>query len=625
MGERPTRAPAGRPISRRRIISLLGVSLGGLFSLCACRPMSPSGAATSAPIAATAAPAMTAPATIAPVMSAPATIAPPSVGSSVGPAQAETLRLLFWQAPTILNPHLGRGIPDAAAARCCFEPLLTADDDGRLIPVLAAEVPSSENGGLPDERTVIYRLRAGVVWADGHPFTADDVVFTYQFIANPQTAATTGQAYQLVERVEALDALTVRVTFKEPTAGWYVPFVGRQGMILPRHTLQANVGADTRSAPFNQRPFGTGPYVVDEFKPGDLVTYSANARYRDAGRPSFRRLLLKGGGDPITATRTVLQTGEYDFAPFLQVESDVLEDLAVSATTGQLLVAPGGGVEMIVFNQADPAQEVDGERSHPSTRHPFLADIQVREALALAVDRTIIAQRIIGRLGEVTANVLTTPRPLASANTRVEYDVDRANQVLDEAGYARGSDGIRRTPTDTRMQLLFSSTASAQRQKVQAVVKDGWQKIGVETEIRAVDPATFLASADNPGAAVRFPADAQMFLVPFSSPFPSAYMRRYYAGDGSRNWTQKSNNWTGTNIHKWREPEYDRLYEQVLVERDLERSRLLWQRLNDVLVGSHTVIPVTSRNFVTATAQGLVGPSPRTFDSETWNIAEWRR
>ena len=102
-----------------------------------------------------------------------------------------------------------------------------------LSPVLAADVPSAENGGLPDERTVVYRLRPGVMWADGRPFTADDVVFTHQFIADPQTASTTGQAYQLVERVESLDELTVRMTFKEPTAGWYVPFVGRQGSDPP--------------------------------------------------------------------------------------------------------------------------------------------------------------------------------------------------------------------------------------------------------------------------------------------------------------------------------------------------------------------------------------------------------
>ena len=251
--------------------------------------------------------------------------------------------MLFWQPPTILHPHLGRGMSDFAAARCCFEPLLTADRDGQLRPVLAADVPTIENGGLPDDRTVVYRLRTDVTWADGQPFTADDVVFTHQFVANPESAATITNAYRLVERVEALDPYTVRVTFREPTAGWYVPFVGTLGMILPRHALEKVSGVAAQSAPFNLRPFATGPFMVDDFRPGDLVTYVANPRYREVGRPAFARIELKGGGDPVSAARTVVQTGEYDFAPFLQVEADVLDDITRTARSGDLLIAPGPG------------------------------------------------------------------------------------------------------------------------------------------------------------------------------------------------------------------------------------------------------------------------------------------
>jgi peptide/nickel transport system substrate-binding protein len=364
---------------------------------------------------------------------------------------------------------------------------------------------------------------------------------------------------------------------------------------------------------------------VDDFVPGDLVTFAANPRYREPGQPGVTRVVLKGGGDPVTAARTVLQTGEYDFAPFLQVEAEILDDLAQSARTGELVIAPGAGVEMILLNQADPWQELDGERSHPSTRHPFLADPVVREALSLAVDRTTIAARLFGRSGTATANVLTTPSPLASPGAQVKYDVDRANQLLDAAGYVRGDDGARLTPTGRRMQLLFSSTVSAQRQKVQAVVKDGWERIGVETEIRAVVPSSFLGSPDNPDAAVRFPADALMLTIIYSSPFPAAYMRRYYAGDPSRDWAQRSNQWTGTNIQKWSDPAYDRLYDEVMIERDPERSQTLWHQLNDVLVASHSVIPVVDRSFVSARARGLSGPAPRPFDLETWNIGTWSR
>lgn len=611
MAADPISAIFGRPIPRRQAISFLLLGMGGLIGVSACRP---------GPL-----PATTSPATPATVTTAPVAAVPPV--ATRAPAEPEQqLRLLFWQAPTILNPHLTRsGAADIAAARCCFEPLLTADDTGRLIPVLAADVPSVENGGLPDARTVVYRLRPNVTWADGQPFSADDVVFTYQFVADPQTAATTGQNYQLVERVEAIDPLTVRVTFQEPTAGWHVPFVGKFGMILPRHALQADIGAGARSAPFNQRPFGTGPYLVEEFRPGDVVSYVANPHYREAGRPFFRRMTLKGGGDQVTAARTVLQTGEYDFAPFLQLETDILEDLDRSLSSGRLLLAPGVGVELVFFNQADPNQEIDGERSHPSTRHPFLTDPQVRAALELAIDRPTIIQRVVGRAGEMTANVLSRPPALASATTHVEYDIDRANQMLDARGYARGGDGIRRTPGGARMQMVFTTIVSGERQKIQAIIKDGWQKIGVETEIRALDPTTFLAGPDNPASAYRFPADVQMSLFLFSSPFPTFFMRRYYAGANMQNWAQKSNNWTGLNLIKWFDPEYDRLYEQVLAERDPGRSQMLWQRLNDLVVQAHAVIPVVERKFIMAVANGLTGPAPRVFDSETWNIAEWRR
>jgi peptide/nickel transport system substrate-binding protein len=160
---------------------------------------------------------------------------------------------------------------------------------------------------------------------------------------------------------------------------------------------------------------------------------------------------------------------------------------------------------------------------------------------------------------------------------------------------------------------------------VQSIIKDGWQRIGVETEIRAVAPAAFLASPDNPDAVVRFPADAVMLSIIYTSPYPAAYMRRYYAGDRSMDWAQRSNQWSGTNILKWDDPAYNRVYEELLLERDPERGRVLWQRLNDVLVASHSVIPVVDRSFVSARARGLRGPAPRPFDLETWNIGTWTR
>jgi len=124
---------------------------------------------------------------------------------------------------------------------------MTCSADGTFTPVLAAEVPSKDNGGLgADGKTVTYKLKPGIKWADGQPFTADDVAFTFQYIVNPDTAATTLGNYQDLETVEAVDPTTVRMTFKQPTGGWYVPFVG--GVVLPKHGLEQYVGTTSRDA-----------------------------------------------------------------------------------------------------------------------------------------------------------------------------------------------------------------------------------------------------------------------------------------------------------------------------------------------------------------------------------------
>ena len=246
----------------------------------------------------------------------------------------------MWQGPTILNPHFAQGTKDYTAARFCCEPLLTVSGDGTFTPVLAAEVPSRDNGGLSaDGKTVTYKLRPGVKWADGEAFTADDVVFTYQYVINKETAAVTAGSYSDLETVEAVDPTTVRLTFKQPTGGWFVPFTGYNGMIVPKHALSAYVGATARDAPFNLKAFGTGPYTTQDFKPGDVLTLVANPNYREPGKPYFSQITIKGGGDAVSAARAVLQTGEYDYAWNLQVEAQVLSQL-LQGGKGDLVTAP---------------------------------------------------------------------------------------------------------------------------------------------------------------------------------------------------------------------------------------------------------------------------------------------
>src|SRR6516162_1517053 len=167
-----------------------------------------------------------------------------------------TLKTLFWQAPTLLNPHFAVGTKDQEGSRIFYEPLAAWDPDGNLAPVLAAEVPEIENGGVaPDGMSVIWKLKKDVVWHDGRPFTADDVVFNWEYAADPATAATTIGSYQDAT-VEKLDPLTVRVCFKKPTPFWADAFVGQFGMIIPKHLFEGYKGGNSRDAPANLKPVG---------------------------------------------------------------------------------------------------------------------------------------------------------------------------------------------------------------------------------------------------------------------------------------------------------------------------------------------------------------------------------
>src|SRR6202171_2634815 len=232
------------------------------------------------------------------------------------------LKLLYWQAPTLLNPHFAVGTKDQEGSRIFYEPLAGWDNDGNLVPFLAAEIPSKENDGLAEDGlSVVWKLKRGVKWHDGMPFTADDVVFHWEYGRMPETAAVSIASYKDV-KVEKIDDFTVRVTFAKPTPFWADAFVGTYGMIIPKHLFADYIGGKSRDAPNNLKPGGTGPYMFDDFKPGDIVRGKLNPNYHLPNRPYFDTIEIKGRRDAVSAARAVLQTGEYDYCYNMLVEDE---------------------------------------------------------------------------------------------------------------------------------------------------------------------------------------------------------------------------------------------------------------------------------------------------------------
>jgi len=564
-------------------------------------------------------------------------VASPVTGAPTAPAdgtesqtrgQDGELRILLWQAPTHASPQNATGTKDYLAGSFVLEPLMHYLPDGSIIPNLITEVPSVENGLLSEDlSTVTFTLQEGVLWSDGTPFTANDVVFTWQWIINTERTenlSVNSAIWAVIENIEAVDDTTAVVTFASPSAAWFDPFTGGiNGPIYPAHKFDndpLNGGGD-----FITNPIGTGPFVITSFTPNDQVTYAANENYREPNKPAFASVLVKGGGDAASAARAVLETGEYDYAWNLQVEPAVIDAMVQSSTIARLVADPGAGLERLNINFSDPNVEVDGQRSEMNTPHPFLSDPAVRQALNLSVPRELIATEFYGELIPPTSNVLAGVPSFESPNTSWEFNTDKANQILDEAGWAL--DGATRKKDGVELKVVYSTSINQVRQKTQAVVKQAFEAIGVAVELVQVDSGIFFdSSAGNEQNYPHFYWDISMFTSTATSLIPTNFMSTYYSGPDRSNIAQASNGWTGSNFHRYVSEEYDATFLQLQSAKSLEEANELLITLNDIVINDVVVIPQVNRPSDQYAIANKINPANTTvgaFELNFWNIANW--
>ncbi|MCK4693038.1 MAG: peptide ABC transporter substrate-binding protein, partial [Anaerolineales bacterium] len=427
--------------------------------------------------------------------------------------------------------------------------------------------------------------------------------------------------------------LTVRVNFSIPKPYPYGPFVGSQnGPIFQKAQFEDCMGAAAQECTEeNFYPIGTGPFVVDEFRANDVVLYSANENYRDPNKPFFQNVIFKGGGDAASAARAVLETNEADYAWNLQVEPEILAAME-AAGNGKVVASFGTGVEriMVNFTNPDPAlgdlrsdyEDADGDYIADNP-HPFLSDIAVREALSLAIDRNILVQVGYGFAGRATCNVLSGPTIYAStANDGcLRQDVAGANALLDAAGWVLGADGVR-AKDGVRLSILYVTSTNSVRQGTQALIKQMWEAIGVETELRNIDASVYFggdpASPDTYG---KFYADIQMYTNTFDGTDPESYMGNW-ACDEIRD---VDNQWLGNNIPSWCNPDYEALIAQMAATAAFEERIAMAKAMNDMLMQDYVMIPLIHRGDVSGIHNSLLGFRMNSWDSEMWNIADWSR
>ncbi|MEO1312761.1 MAG: peptide ABC transporter substrate-binding protein [Pseudomonadota bacterium] len=538
------------------------------------------------------------------------------------------LNIIYWQAPSTMNPFLSGGTKEVEAASMVIEPLASYDQNGNIVPRLVEELPTVENGGVAADLTSItWKIKPGILWSDGTPFTAADPVFTWQYCTHPEGGCSQSSYFDGVSSVEAVDDLTVKINFTEPKPYPYTAFAGAESPIIQAAQFADCLGAKApECTDANFAPIGTGPFVVTDFKPNDVITLEANPNFREPDKPAFGSVLFKGGGDAASAARSVLETGEFDYAWNLQIEPEILTQME-AAGNGAVVVSFQTSVERLHLNQTNPDSGLPADQRSVymdgDNAHPFLTDPIVGQALSMAIDRELLVEVGYGKTGQVTCNVLPAPELYAStANDGCKVqDLEGAKALLDGAGWEMGGDGVR-SKDGVRLSVLYQTSTNSVRQGSQALIKQWWNELGVEVELRNIDASVFFGGDPaSPDTFQKFYADIEMYTNNFSGADPEAYMANWRCSEIPGPDTQ----WQGSNIQRFCEPEYDALVTEMSQTADLERRGELAKAMNDMLMQSYSIIPLVHRGGTSAHANSLGGVLMTDWDSELWNIADWYR
>jgi peptide/nickel transport system substrate-binding protein len=534
------------------------------------------------------------------------------------------VNIIYWQAPSILNPFLSGGTKDIESASLVIEPLARYNSSGEMVPWLAQEVPTVANGGVSEDLTTItWKIKPGILWSDGSAFTSADVKFTYDYCTHPEGGCAQATKFEGVKSVETPDDLTVVVTFEGATPFPYGPFVGGESPILQKAQFSDCIGArapECTEANFN--PIGTGPFVVEQFKPNDVITFVANENYRDASKPAFGRVLFKGGGDATAAGRSVLETGEFDYAWNLQLAPDVIASME-SAGKGTAIAGFGPLVERIMLNNTNPNPALGPDERSVVRPHPFLSDPAVYKAMSMAIDRPLLVEIGYGKAGKVTCSWVPAPAAYAVEIEGCEtQDIAGANAMLDAAGIVdTDGDGIREKD-GVPLKILYQTSTNAVRQDFQALIKQWWSEIGIDTELRNISGSVFFGGdPGSPDTFQKFYADVEMYANTFNGTDPQSYMGNGLCDKAPTPASQ----WQGENISRFCDAEFDAIHAELSATADMGKRVELAKQLNTIIMEKGGMIPLVHRGRLSGKANTLGGVDLNVWDSELWNIADWHR
>jgi len=409
---------------------------------------------------------------------APPEAAPTEAPPEAAPAERKIATLIFTQEPAILNPWYSNMWFEAILQQLWSCWAWEFDNQNEVFPRLVTEVPSTENGGVSEDGlTVTMHLRDDIVWSDGTPITAEDFVFSYNMVMDPGNAVATQYPYDYLDSIEAPDERTVVMTFSEPFAAWQALFW--RG-VLPKHVLEpvfeANGSID--EADWNLAPtVGCGPFNFVEWESGSFMRFVKNENYW-LGEANLDEVFVRFVPDDASQTAALI-AGDGDMGTFPPL-SDVpaLQDAGLD-----IVVQASGYQEGWFFNFRDMA-------------NPGARDVNVRQAIAMAIDRAAINQDLLLGLTKAPETYWDSlPAYVAPDIEPWKYDPEAARQLLQDAGWTdTDGDGIREDADGNKLTLIHGTTIREIRQDAQAVTQQQLKEVGIDLQLMSQDSDIFFGS-----------------------------------------------------------------------------------------------------------------------------------
>ncbi len=518
-----------------------------------------------------------------------------------------TLIFAMWQEPSTLAPLYANQTIAGLVGQVAVEGLSRTDNNGSYQPVLAAKIPTVENGAVKvtgNKMDVTWDLKPGLKWSDGNPVTSADIKFTWEvWLKDPKVVNRFG--FSEIESIDTPTETTAVLHYKSIFSPYPTHW---NGNLMPKHVLEKIT--DISTSDYNRRPIGTGPFRITEFVSADHITAERNPNYRVKDKPYLDKIIFKSVPSSQVAIAQ-LKAGEVQ-GMWNLLESETVD--VEKAPNVNVIAWPAPSVERIELNTAQNKDQTD-----PNSVHPVLGDIAVRKALLWATPK----QQLVEKLFFGKAKVGTSGYSqgwAAYKGTQDGYDPRKANDELDKAGWAKGADGIRSKGGARASLTILTTTGNKTREQVEQVLVDEYKAIGIELKIQNQPSSVFLSgswTANDPRKRGTF--DLNMYASSPDIDPQSHIFTRFH----SSQIPSAANNGAGNNYTRLRSAEADRALDEAGGTLDLEKRKAAYTRANKAINDSYNVIWLYERARIDAYRTNVGGWQGNTWDTITWNAEDW--